>query len=77
MILICGVALQKLFRGENDLTLFLVINACQPPAESFVTTHSHLDKHQHTAVCRDQVDFAEVLAVIALDDAQTMSPQPC
>lgn len=75
--MISSVPLQKLFRGENDLTLFLVINGCQPAAEAVVSTHSHLDKHQNTPVCRYQVDFTQALPVVAFDDAQAMRPQPC
>lgn len=76
MILISSVPLQKLFGGENDLTLFLVINRCQTAAEAFVSTHSHFDKHQYTPVRSYQVDFTQALPVVAFDDAQAVRPQP-
>ena len=77
MILISGVALQKLSGGEHDLTLFFLINACQSTTKAFVTTHSHFDKHQYAPVRCYQVDFTQALPVVPFDDAQTMSPDPC
>lgn len=76
-MLVSSVALHELFGGENDLTLFFVINGSQSATESFVSTHSHLDEHQYAPVGGDQVDFTQALAVVAFDDAQAASPQPC
>ena len=76
MILVSRMALQKVFGGQIELTLFLVIHACESATISLVTTHSHLNKYQHTLVCGDQVDFSRALSVVAFDDAQAMDPQP-
>lgn len=54
MILVSRMALQKVFGGQIELTLFLVIHACESATISLVTTHSHLNKYQHTLVCGDQ-----------------------
>lgn len=76
MILVSGVALQKVSGGHIELALLLLIHARQAPTKPLVMTHSHLDEYQYAPVCGDQVDFTRAVSVVAFDDAQAMDPQP-
>ncbi len=76
MIAISGVAVQKLIGGEGYPALLLSVDTLQSATKIPATPHPDFHEYQEAPICCDHVDLSHAVAVVALDDAQAVKPQP-
>src|SRR5690242_16258856 len=60
-------------RDARDLAPLLPVHGLERTAELRAAPAAHLDEHEHVAVARDDVELAELAAIVALDDLHALA----